>query len=95
MGYWCVITNEVSGKPNLVYWCVITNEVSGKPNLVYRCVITNEVSGKPNLVYWCVITYEVSRAGYLMSPPCLESQGCQFDLTFPYLISCSAFGPFS
>ena len=28
--------------------------------------------------------------GFLMSPPCLESQGCQFDPKFLYLLSCSA-----
>ena len=29
--------------------------------------------------------------GFLMSPPCLESQGCQFDPTFLlYLLSCSS-----
>ena len=46
--------------------------------------------------------------GFLMSSPCLESQGCQFDPTFLYsspvllpsplalsVLSCSAFGPFS
>ena len=27
--------------------------------------------------------------GFLMSPPCMESQGCQFDPTFLYLLSCS------
>ena len=30
------------------------------------------------------------RAAILMSPPCLESQGCQFDPTFLYLLSCSS-----
>ena len=28
--------------------------------------------------------------GFLMSPPCLESQGCQFEPTFLYLLSCSS-----
>ena len=28
--------------------------------------------------------------GFLMSPPCLESQGCPFDPTFLYLLSCSS-----
>ena len=28
--------------------------------------------------------------GFLMSPPCLESQGCQFDPTFLYPLSCSS-----
>ena len=27
---------------------------------------------------------------FLMSPTCLESQGCQFDPTFLYLLSCSS-----
>ena len=29
-------------------------------------------------------------AGGFLSPPCLESQGYQFDLTFLYLLSCSS-----
>ena len=47
--------------------------------------------------------------GFLMSPPCMEFQGCQFDPTFLYIsslfflpspvtlssLSFSAFGPFS
>ena len=28
--------------------------------------------------------------GFLMSPPCLESQGCQFDPTVLYILSCSS-----
>ena len=28
--------------------------------------------------------------GFLMSPSCLESQGCKFDPTFLYLLSCSS-----
>ena len=30
---------------------------------------------------------EGSPRGFLMSPPCLEYQGCQFDPTFLYLLS--------
>ena len=31
-----------------------------------------------------------SLRGFLMSPPCLESQGCQFHPTLIYLLSCSS-----
>ena len=63
------------------------------------------------LVYTHDIRVFVSHeaGGFLMSPPCLDSQGCQFDPSFLYLLSCSsaknpaaifvlsfsAFGPFS
>ena len=30
------------------------------------------------------------QGGFLMSPPCLESLGCQLDPTFLYLLSCSS-----
>ena len=44
----------------------------------------------PSPVAISVLSSRREAGGFLMSPPCLESQGFQFDSTFLYLLSCSS-----
>ena len=49
--------------------------------------------GRCKCMFFLCVLFRLTRreaGGFMMSPPCLEFQGCQFDPTFLFLLSCSS-----